>query len=234
MNMKNKDTQFKDKKNEFNFKVKDPGSAITHFIAFVASIIFTPILLIHISQKGASIKSMVGMTIFMLSMTLLYAASSAYHTFNISYKANKILKKFDHMMIFILIAGSYTPVCLMLPNNSGILLLVFVWFLAIAGNLLKAFWVTCPRWVSSVIYIAMGWSCLSALPKIVSTLSKPAFYWLLAGGIIYTIGGVIYSMKFTKLNMKFKNFGSHEIFHLFVMGGSLCHYILMFGHLQVI
>lgn len=217
----------------FPFRVKDPGSALTHFIAFIACIFLMPIILTHIAVHGAKNTSLISISIFMLSMILLYGASSAYHTFNISEKANKILRKIDHMMIFVLIAGSYTPVCLLvLANRHGVRLLVFVWVIAVVGIALTGFWVNCPKWISSIIYIAMGWSCISSIPQIVSNLSKQGFLWLLAGGIIYTIGGIIYAMKFQLFCNHFRYIGAHEIFHVFVMGGSLCHFILMY-HLPI-
>jgi len=133
------------------------------------------------------------------------------------------------MMIFILIAGSYTPICLLvLEPDVGYKLLAIVWGIALAGILIKAFWVYCPKWVSSVLYIGMGWICVLAFGKIIGGLTAAEFGWLLAGGIIYTLGGVLYALKLKGFNGKHKNFGSHEIFHLFVMGGSACHYVLMF------
>ena len=142
------------------------------------------------------------------------------------------MKKIDHMMIFVLIAGSYTPICLLvLKGKTGILLLSLVWGIAIAGILIKAFWVYCPKWVSSVLYIGMGWTCVLAFSQILNSLSTSAFGWLLAGGIIYTIGGIIYALKLPLFNSRHKNFGSHEIFHLFVMGGSACHFVVMYAYL---
>ena len=136
------------------------------------------------------------------------------------------------MMIFVLIAGSYTPVCLLvIGGRKGITLLCIVWAFAIVGILIKAFWVFCPKWVSSVLYIGMGWTCVLAFSTILDNLSTAAFGWLLAGGIIYTVGGVIYALKLPIFNSKHKNFGSHEIFHLFVMGGSICHFIVMYTFL---
>lgn len=133
------------------------------------------------------------------------------------------------MMIFILIAGTYTPVCLIvLGDQTGWSLLALVWGIAAAGILIKAFWITCPKWFSSVLYIAMGWVCVLAFTRIVQALPREAFLWLLAGGLIYTAGGVIYALKLPLFNAKHKNFGSHEIFHLFVMGGSFCHYMMMY------
>ena len=136
------------------------------------------------------------------------------------------------MMISVLIAGTYTPICLLvLDRKTGIPLLLLVWGIAIAGILIKAFWVYCPKWFSSVLYIGMGWTCVLAFTQILNTLSPAAFGWLLAGGIIYTIGGIIYALKLPIFNNRHKNFGSHEIFHLFVMAGSACHFIVMYAYL---
>lgn len=135
-------------------------------------------------------------------------------------------------MISVLIAGTYTPICLLvLDRKTGIPLLLLVWGIAIAGILIKAFWVYCPKWFSSVLYIGMGWTCVLAFTQILNTLSPAAFGWLLAGGIIYTIGGIIYALKLPIFNNRHKNFGSHEIFHLFVMAGSACHFIVMYTYL---
>ena len=135
-------------------------------------------------------------------------------------------------MISVLIAGTYTPICLLvLDRKTGIPLLLLVWGIAIAGILIKAFWVYCPKWFSSVLYIGMGWTCVLAFTQILNTLSPAAFGWLLAGGIIYTIGGIIYALKLPIFNNRHKNFGSHEIFHLFVMAGSACYFIVMYTYL---
>lgn len=211
------------------FKAKDPGSALTHFIGFILALFATFPLLIQAAVAHVGITGLISLSIFMLSMLLLYAASSIYHTFNLSGRGNMILKKMDHMMIFVLIAGTYTPVCtLMLNNQTGYLMLIAVWVVAGAGMLLKACWVTCPKWFSSIIYIAMGWICIAAFPQIFAALSFSQFLWLLAGGILYTVGGIIYALKLPVFNELHKNFGSHEIFHLFVMAGSLCHYICIY------
>lgn len=207
---------------------KDPGSAITHFIGMLMALFSTLPLLIKASKNPDPIH-IISLAIFALSMILLYTASTVYHTFDLSDKINRRLKKFDHMMIFILIAGTYTPICLIvLGGKVGIGLLVLIWSMAILGMTLKAFWVYCPKWFSSVIYIAMGWTCVLAFSPLLNTLPQAAFNWLLAGGIIYTVGGVIYALKLPIFNSKHKNFGSHEIFHLFCMGGTICHFILMY------
>ena len=212
------------------FNIKEPGSALTHFIAMIlAGIAAVPLLLKALRSSGRF--CMAALAVFIVSMILLYAASTIYHTFDISEHVNRILRKIDHMMIFILIAGTYTPVCLIvLGNPVGYRLLATVWTIAVAGILIKAFWINCPKWFSSCLYIAMGWVCLSAIRNILESLTHGAFLWLLAGGIIYTVGGIIYALKLPLFNSRHKYFGSHEIFHLFVMGGSFCHYVMMFRY----
>ena len=210
------------------FHLKDPGSAITHFIGMVLAFFAAFPLLVKAAAEPGRLH-VAALAIFIVSMILLYAASTVYHTLDISPRVNKILKKIDHMMIFVLIAGTYTPVCLIvLGDSTGWHLLSLVWAIAAAGILIKALWVTCPKWFSSLIYISMGWVCVLAMQKIIQALPGAAFGWLLAGGVIYTIGGVIYALKLPIFNSRHKNFGSHEIFHLFVIGGSLCHYIVMY------
>lgn len=212
-------------------RIKDPGSAITHFIGMLMAIFAAVPLLIKAAHEPERIY-VISLAIYAASLILLYAASTTYHTFDISEKVNTILKKIDHMMISVLIAGSYTPVCLLvLDRRTGLLLLSIVWAIAIAGILIKAFWVYCPKWVSSVLYIGMGWTCVLAFTQILNNMSPAAFGWLLAGGIIYTVGGIIYALKLPIFNNRHKNFGSHEIFHLFVMGGSACHFIVMYAFL---
>ncbi|WP_343246539.1 PAQR family membrane homeostasis protein TrhA [Diplocloster hominis] len=213
--------------------IKDPGSAVTHFIGVLLALIGAVPLLMKASQRPDRVY-LISMAIFMLSMVLLYAASTTYHSLDLSARANRTLRKIDHMMIFILIAGTYTPICLIvLQGTTGYWLLAVVWGIALGGIIIKACWITCPKWFSSILYIAMGWVCVLAFAKIVRALPTAAFVWLLAGGIIYTVGGIIYALKLKIFNSRHKNFGSHEIFHLFVMAGSVCHYIVMYYVLQL-
>lgn len=212
-------------------KIREPGSAITHFIAMLLALFSAAPLLVR-SALRSDATSLAAMSVFICSMILLYGASTLYHSVNVSGKLLCAFKKLDHMMIFILIAGTYTPVCLItLKGTVGFLLLVAVWGIALTGILIKAFWIYCPKWFSSILYISMGWICLSVIGKLWSLLPLPAFLWLLSGGVIYTIGGIIYALKLPFFNARHKFFGSHEIFHLFVMAGSLCHFIFMFVYL---
>ena len=193
--------------------IREPGSAITHFIAMMMAIFATSPLLVKAALNGNH-TTILAMAVFMGSMVLLYGASTVYH-----------------MMIFVLIAGSYTPVCLIvLGGKSGYTLLAAVWGIAAAGMLIKVLWINCPKWFSSVIYIAMGWVCLFVFRELLATLSQAAFLWLLAGGLIYTVGGVIYALKLPVFNAKHSQFGSHEVFHLFVMAGSICHFVFMYQY----
>lgn len=209
-------------------RIKDPGSAITHFVAMLLAATAAAPLLLK-AWRGEGQMHVTALAIFILSMVGLYGASTIYHTLDISPKINRLLRKIDHMMIFILIAGTYTPVCMIvLGDRTGWSLLALVWGIAAVGILINACWITCPKWFSSLIYIAMGWVCILAITKIIQALPKAGFLWLLAGGIIYTLGGIIYAMKLPLFNNRHRYFGSHEIFHLFVMGGSLCHYVMMY------
>lgn len=208
--------------------IKEPGSAFTHFVGMMMAVFSSTPLLIKASRQPDRIH-MIALSIFIVSMIMLYAASTIYHTLDLSAKVNKRLKKIDHMMIFVLIAGTYAPICIIaLPQPLGISLLALVWTIAFVGIIVKLVWITCPKWFSSVLYIGMGWTCVLAFTQLLNSLSRAAFGWLLAGGIIYTIGGVIYALKLPIFNSKHRYFGSHEIFHIFVMGGSICHFIVMY------
>ena len=218
------------KKEEYimQITIREPGSAITHFIAMMMAVFATVPLLVKAGIQSGW-ENFLAMAIFMGSMILLYGASATYHSVDLTGRSLRVFRKLDHMMIFVLIAGSYTPVCLIvLGGKLGYTLLALMWGIAAVGMLVKACWITCPKWFSSVIYIAMGWVCVLVFGPLLKTLSAPAFLWLLAGGIIYTVGGVIYALKLPIFNAKHKFFGSHEVFHLFVMGGSICHFIFMY------
>ena len=137
--------------------IREPGSAITHFIGMMLAVFAAVPLLVKAGVSSGG-EHFIAMAIFMASMILLYGASATYHSVNLTGRYLRIFRKLDHMMIFVLIAGSYTPVCLIvLGGELGYTLLALVWGIALAGMLVKAFWITCPKWFSSAIYIAMGW-----------------------------------------------------------------------------
>lgn len=211
-------------------KIKDPVSAFTHMAGAIIAIPLT-ILLIQKAINENSTVGVIAFSIFGAALILLYTASTVYHMLPVSEKTSLILKRVDHMMIFVLIAGTYTPICLIpLRGPWGYSLLALVWIIAFAGILLKAFWIDAPRWLSTTIYIVMGWVALIAFVPLVKSLPIGAILLLVLGGVTYTIGGVIYAIKWPKLN--FKHFGFHEIFHLFVLGGSAFHVCLMFFYIS--
>ena len=158
------------------FSVKDPISALTHFIGFILSIILTPLIFTKASYSGCSLVGLTALYVYRLSVSLLFAASTTYHTFLLPVRPARILKKFDHMSIFVMIAGTYTPVCLMLMKpEDGLPLLIAVWAVAAAGMAVKAFWVYCPKYVSSVIYIFMGWVAMFKIGVIRKALGTLGF-----------------------------------------------------------
>ena len=207
--------------------IREPVSSLTHLAAmFLTAGASIPLL---IKAYSFGIVYMLAMLIFAVSMILLYGASAFYHGLDLPQNIVRYLRKLDHAMIFVLIAGSYTPVCiLVLEPHIGLPLLLVVWGFSIIGILFKILWINCPDWLSSTIYIALGWAAVLVVGPIYKSLSREAFLWLLYGGIIYTIGGVIYALKLSNFNKKHPYFGSHEIFHLFIMAGSFCHFIFMY------
>lgn len=209
--------------------LRDPASAITHGIGLLLTLCGAAPLLIKAVSLGTAFAA--AMLVFILTMALMYAASSLYHSVTLSDKAIQWFRRVDHSAIFVFIAGSYTPVCLLiLEPRYGLPLLAALWAVTAAGILTKFLWITCPKWFSSVIYIAMGWFCVFCIKPLLHALTLPALLWLLAGGIFYTVGGVIYTLRLPLFNARHKNFGTHEIFHVFVMLGTLCHYLFMYWY----
>jgi len=216
-------------------KIKDPVSGFTHLAGMIASIVGLVFLIIFAAKySNDKAYDVVSFTLFGTFLVLLYAASSFYHLLNLKEKATIILKKIDHAMIYFVIAAGYAPVCLgPLRGAWGWSIFGVVWGLAFAGLFLTIFWIKAPRWLTTGIYLFMGWIAVIAIyPMIIKFIELGAFsslFWLLLGGIFYTIGGVIYGLKWPKL--KNKHFSFHEIFHIFVLLGSLCHYWFVIGHL---
>jgi len=223
------------KQNRYVFRLKDPISSLSHFVGFAASLPAGLLLLVTGSARGCSLQTMGALAVFAASLSLLYAASAGYHAFFFDSWLDRLSKTIDHCSIFILIAGSYTPICIsVLPRTVGIPLLIVIWTIAAAGILFKIAWVTCPKIISSIMYIGMGWACISVIPLLVKGLGN-GFFWLLAGGIFYTAGGVIYALKLPLFpHEESTGFGNHELFHLFVLAGSLCHYLLMLETITMI
>lgn len=206
-------------------KMKDPVSSLTHLVGAVASIPCS-VYLVKSAYLNASSLHVVSFIIFGIALFLLYTASAVYHMMPIPEKASELLRRVDHMMIFVLIAGTYTPICLIpLRGVWGWTLLALVWGFAIFGIILKAFWINAPRKLSTAIYLIMGWLVIVAFYPLVNALPFAAVILLVLGGVTYSLGAIIYAVKWPKLSFKF--FGFHELFHLFVLGGSAFHIVLM-------
>ena len=211
-----------------SLKIREPGSALTHFAALVLLTAGSGPLMIHAKESGSRL-TMVGAAIFLMTSCLLYAASTCYHTVVLDERRTTIFRKMDHISIAIMIAGSYTPICLSFLKNVP--LLVAVWVLAVFSALLKLFWITCPKWLSSVLYLLMGWLCVFSFKSLLLLLPAPAFGLLLAGGVAYSVCAAIYALHPKAFDEKHIYFGSHEIFHVFIMLGTFCHYELLLHYL---
>ena len=146
---------------------------------------------------------------------------------NTSVAGRIALRKYDHCSIYLLIAGSYTPVCLLgLKNSGGAALLAVVWAVGLLGMILTIAKLSIPRWLTSAIYLFMGWLAIFAIVPLHRSLPEVGFAWLLAGGLLYTVGGVLYAAKWPGRNNP--RFGCHEIFHLFILLGSVAHFVMMY------
>ncbi len=209
------------------FRIREPGSALTHFIGLILFSVAAGPLLVKAGMSGKP-GAAAAAAVYVFCTCLLYAASTAYHTIVAGRRLTTVFRKLDHASISLMIAGTYTPVCVVtLRRSGGPALLAAVWTLAAVGVLLKLFWVTCPKWLSSLVYVAMGWVCVFAIGPILGAFPPAAFLWLLAGGLLYTAGAVIYALHPKEFDARHIYFGSHEIFHVLIMLGTLCHYIVM-------
>jgi hemolysin III len=201
---------------------REPFSGFSHLFAAIGSIAALCILVVNASLYGDA-WHITSFAIFGTSMILLFSASALYHLLPVSESAIKALKRFDHMMIFVLIAGTYTPLCLVpLRGVTGWTFFGIVWGLAIAGILMKLFWLDAPRWLSTILYLGMGWIAAFLIPELLDTMGAGGLFWLAAGGVSYTLGAVVYALK--KPDLWPEHFGFHGLWHLFVIGGAFCHF----------
>lgn len=207
-------------------RFRDPFSGFSHLFSALASLGALFFLVFKASTHG-DFWQVTAVAIFGISMVLMFASSAVYHLAQGSNEKIVKLKRIDHMAIFAMIAGSYTPMCLIpLRDSFGWTLLLSIWAIAILGILLKIFWITAPRWLSTLIYVAMGWACIFGLSTLKETMPAIAFDWLVYGGIAYTVGAVIYGTKWP--DPWPKSFGFHEIWHLFVMVGAFSHAVTVY------
>lgn len=203
-----------------------PWSALTHGMGIILGLIGAPFLLFRSATVGER-WYLAPFLIYLLSMIGLYTASTLYHCLNTSPKGRVALRKYDHISIFFLIAGSYTPICLIaLRGMLGNGLLGVIWAIAIGGTVLSLLWINAPRWVTASIYLFMGWMAIFAIVPLSKTLPAAGMFWLLLGGVLYTVGGVLYAVKWPGRNNP--RFGCHEIFHVFILLGSVAHFFIMY------
>ena len=207
-------------------QARDPISSYSHFLGAGLSVVGLILMLFRLSKGGnASATTVTACVLFCLSLIALYTASGTYHFSRASDQVVRMLRKLDHAMIYILIAGSYTPILLSaLPRPKNMVFTAAMWVVAAAGIVLKLCWIDAPRWLGTSLYILMGWAILVDLPAL-AALPPFEIFLMAAGGVAYTIGGVIYLLKRPNPTPAF---GFHELFHVFVLIGSLCHYCMVF------
>ncbi|MCY0963806.1 PAQR family membrane homeostasis protein TrhA [Parathalassolituus penaei] len=200
---------------------REPVSGFTHLAGAVLAIVALCILTVRAALYG-NIWHMVSFSVFGVTMLLMFTSSAVYHLSHGSERLLMHLKRLDHMAIFLMIAGTYTPVCLIgLDSPLGNWLCGAVWALAIAGVLMKALWISAPRWLSTLVYVLMGWMVVAAGPQLLE-IPGQTLHWLVAGGIFYTLGALIYATRWPDPLPGL--FGYHEIWHLFVLAGVFCHF----------
>lgn len=212
-------------------RLRDPMSGLTHFIGFLLAILGLVMLILK-SVDPVKPWHITTFSIFSAGMVLLYLASTLYHWLPLSEVGVQRLRRVDHIMIFVMIAATYTPICLIpLRDSIGWVLFGSVWGIAVLGLLIKIFWLQAPRWLSTAIYISMGWLAILGIVPIIKTLQPGAVFWMINGGVLYTFGAVIYAIK--RPNPWPNRFGFHEIFHVFVMMGSFSHFMMMYQYITL-
>jgi len=199
--------------------LEEKTNIISHAIGLVFSIVALLLMLVRASGTG-SILAIVSAGIFGISLIALYAASTMYHSAK-DPKVRARLRINDHATIYILIAGTYTPFTLVTLNGwVGWTIFGVSWGMAITGVTLKLFFTGRFNVVSTLMYVFMGWIIIFAVKPLVNSFSPEGLFWLVAGGVAYTVGAVIYSIEKIQFN--------HAIFHLFVLLGSICHFISVY------
>ncbi len=212
-----------------NSKFREPFSGFSHMIGAIISLLGLCFLLfVQLYTNNYNLYTLISTVIFGISLILLYTASSVYHLTIAKESIINILRKIDHAMIFVLIAGTYTPICLVLLETPiKYYMLSSIWGIAIVGILFKVYWIDCPSWLSSSIYIVMGWMAIFIFNPLSKVVSSNGLLILVLGGVLYTIGGVIYCLE---RKGKHRTFGAHEIFHIFVLLGSITHYYFIYRY----
>jgi len=208
---------------------REPVNTWTHFVGIVLAALAMTVMVWNAALKN-NMTLVTGAIIFGVSMILLYSASTIYHGFNGKKEIILRLRKLDHAMIFVLIAGTYTPICLtVLKGKLGTGLLIAVWALAAIGIMTKVIFIHMPRWLSAGMYLFLGWISIFFIYPIFKAMPVSGFVWLVLGGLFYTVGSIIYAVKSERLRIGI--FGFHEIFHLFILLGTMSHFIMVNNYL---
>ncbi len=204
---------------------KEPFCAISHLAGAVLSAVGLVVLLIV--SRGQPVPSF-AYTVYGISLIALYSLSTLYHAAHVNETNELVLQRMDHIAIFLLIAGTYTPVCLVsLVFGVGWKLFAAVWSIAALGIAIVLFWRSHPHWVRVTIYILMGWLAVIALPALMVEVGAAGIAWMVGGGLVYTLGIIFYAMDESRPRPWLGKRTPHDIWHLFVLGGSACHYILV-------
>lgn len=199
---------------------RDYISSFSHFLGVIMGMVLLIAYIIKGIYDNSSLLTIIGSIIFALSIILLYAASSYYHHISKNSLHFNLFRKLDHSMIYILIAGSYTPVCLkFLEINHAITFLAIIWAIAFTGIIIKFCWLNSPRILYTLLYLMMGWAVIFDF-KSFTIMPSNCLFLITIGGIAYTIGGIIYIIKKPNLT---NDFGFHELFHIFILIGTLFH-----------
>lgn len=209
--------------------LREPINGLTHLAGAGLAFIGT-IYLVRQAFLLATPWHVVAFLIFGLGLILLYLSSGLYHSLPLTARGTRALQRLDHIMIYVLIAGTYTPICLVpLRGSWGWSLFGAIWALAAAGIALVLSPARLPRWLTVMSYVLLGWLCLVAIVPIIKNVSMGGLVWLALGGLFYSVGAVIYTVK--RPNPAPGVFGFHEIWHLFVLAGSFSHYWLMLRYI---
>ena len=205
----------------FFFPAREPFNAYSHLVGALGSIIFLLYLILNSSDDPGW--SRISFILYGITVFLMFASSAVYHAINVSFEAEERFRMIDHIMIYLVIAGTYTPICtIALDGNWRMWMLIGVWSFAFIGIIKKFFWMSAPRWFSTVLYLLMGWLAVILFPILWDQLPHSFSYWVAIGGLFYTIGAIIYGVK--KPDPYPDKFGFHEIWHLFVLGGAFSHF----------
>ncbi|WP_201327973.1 PAQR family membrane homeostasis protein TrhA [Thermotomaculum hydrothermale] len=206
-------------------KIREKFNALSHF----AGSVFAIYGLAGLMVKSTTLEKKIATLIFSISMFSMFFSSALYHSVNANDKVIKTLRKLDHVMIGVFIAGTYTPLCMisLKESKAGMIFLIVIWSLAIVSAIQSFFWIDAPRWFSTGIYLLMGWVAIFGIKYVYYALSFKGFLWLMIGGTFYTVGAIIYALKKPDFG---KILGFHEIWHLFVLAGAISHYIMIYSY----